>query len=154
MTNKYFSNKIVFFDYDAENKEEIFNTLTKELLKRNLVKENYYEKIVEREEKFPTGLQINKLGIAIPHSDSEFVNRSQIAFMRLKQPIEFYEMGSNKDIININMIFLLALKDGHEHPKMLQSLIEMFQKEEVMDELKRVSDANEFVEIMTLNNIY
>lgn len=92
------------------------------------MKDSFAENVLKREEVFPTGLLINDVGIAIPHTDAEHVNDSQIAFMSLKKPVTFYEMGTADKEISVSLIFMLALKEPHAQLEMLQKLITMFQK--------------------------
>lgn len=77
------------------------------------MKDSFAENVLKREEVFPTGLLINDVGIAIPHTDAEHVNDSQIAFMSLKTPVTFYEMGTADKEISVSLIFMLALKEPH-----------------------------------------
>ena len=65
-------------------KEEALQKLSEELRKKQCVTDDFYQNIIRREEIFPTGLAINGMGVAIPHTDSQYVNESQVAFMSLK----------------------------------------------------------------------
>lgn len=149
----YFNKDIAFFQVNAESQSDIFDFLSKELLKEDLITEEYGQKIVEREAIYPTGLLVNGIGVAIPHTDSFYVKSSQIAFLSLKNPVFFNEMGTNNSPIPVKLIFMLALKEAHEQPIMLQRLVELFQKKEVLKQLLEIETLTEFLNIMHANNL-
>ena len=54
---------------NISSKEEALTYLSDKLIEKGIVKESYKEAILNREKVFPTGLQFEKYGIAIPHTD-------------------------------------------------------------------------------------
>ena len=90
----YFGKKIALFQSEVNSQKEALSIIATCLYQTGLVKDSFAENVLKREEVFPTGLLINDVGIAIPHTDAEHVNDSQIAFMSLKKPVTFYEMGT------------------------------------------------------------
>lgn len=149
----YFDERIAFFKKNLEGKEGIFRLLSDELLSKNLVKEDFFEGIINREQVFPTGLVIGGIGVAIPHTDSIYVERSQVAFMSLEKPIIFYEMGSIDKEIEVQLIFMLALKEPHEQLSMLQKLIDMFQKKGVLSKFLEIEHTDQFIKIIQENGL-
>lgn len=149
----YFDKEIVFFKENFNRQEEILKCLSKELKEKDLVTDKYYANVLEREKKFPTGLFINGIGVAIPHTDSIYVKKSQIAFMSLEKPVTFFEMGSNDREVDVNLIFMLALKEPHEQLSILQNLIDMFQKDGTLKSLKNITMKNQFFELIHDNNL-
>ena len=53
------------------------------------VKSRVLDGITTREAEYPTGLEFNGIGFAIPHTDSVNVNKSQICFASLDEPVIF-----------------------------------------------------------------
>lgn len=88
----YFDQRLCFFHQKVESQDQLFQMMTDKMLEAGCVKENYYEGISNREKEYPTGLLVNQTGFAIPHTDSERVNKSQICFLSLDEPIEFEDM--------------------------------------------------------------
>ncbi|MDH6364244.1 PTS system galactitol-specific IIA component [Enterococcus sp. PF1-24] len=144
----YFNQGISFFQQEKDSQMEIFTQLAEALLQQDLVNEHFLENVIKREEIFPTGLNINGIGVAIPHTDSEYVKTSQIAFMSVRKPIIFYEMGTTDKAVPVQLIFMLALKEAHEQLGMLQKLIEMFQQPKVLAELLAVKEQQDFQKII------
>jgi len=144
----YFSNKIAYFQQSVKNQEEAFDILASQLLEVDCVTEDYLQNIIKREEAFSTGLLVNGVGIAIPHTDSQYVKTSQIAFLSTDEPIDFFEMGTNDKVVKVRLIFMLALKKADEQLETLQKLVEMIQKEEILQKLLTCTNQNEFFEIV------
>lgn len=149
----FFDQQIVLLEKDSKTKEEAFRLLADELIKTHCVNDQFYQNIVQREETFPTGLKINGIGVAIPHTDSKFVLRSQVAFMSLASPLSFIEMGSQEKKIDVSLLFMLALKEPHEQLGMLQNLISMFQTPGVLEALSSVTTKEAYLSIIEKNGL-
>ncbi|MBO0469362.1 PTS sugar transporter subunit IIA [Enterococcus sp. DIV0242_7C1] len=144
----YFDSEIAEFQVEVTDKEDAFKRLTEQLTEKNFITEDFLEHLIEREKDFPTGLAVKNMGVAIPHTDSEYVKRSQIAFMSLKNPITFFEMGTSDKPVEVQMIFMLALKEPHEQLEMLQKLISMIQQQEIMEQLYHCRTKTEFIQLI------
>lgn len=139
-------NKIIKLkERKLNNKKEVLEKLADILIEKKIVKESFKEAVIKRELKYPTGLQFESYGIALPHTESEYVNTSQIAIMTLEQPVKFIEMASDNKEIDVKTIFMLALKDKEQHIKILQKLIEIVQDEAVMNNLESFENSEENV---------
>lgn len=120
---------------DITDRKQALSYLADSLYKRGDVKESFSEAILDREEHFATGLAINGIGVAIPHTDNQHVIHSKIAVMTLKEPVEFLQMGSLTETVPVKVIFMLALEDAHGHLEMLSKLMEFFQDQKAVKEL-------------------
>ena len=105
----------------------------------------YKEAVIEREKVFPTGLQTEHIGIAIPHTDSHHVIEPAIAVAVLEQRVPFIQMGSDNETVQVEVLFMLALKKAEEQLEILQLLIELIQDEANMDKLKHAENAAEVI---------
>ena len=149
----YFDEKVSILNGSAKTKEEALSELANLMLTKNSVNESFLENVLKREEVYPTGLLVNGVGIAIPHTDSEYVKKSQLGFMSLETPVVFNEMGTLDKKVEVNLIFMLALKEAHEQLSMLQQLIEMFQNESVISSLFEIETEEEFIKLMESQNL-
>lgn len=141
------------FEINVKNinsKEEALTYLSDKLIEKEIVKESYKEAILNREKVFSTGLQFEKYGIAIPHTDVEHVNKEQIAVMTLENPVSFYQMGTNDVEVSVKVIFMLALKEAHSQLTILQQLIEILQDKEIMEKLMNMDEYTTFKEVKEL----
>ena len=62
--------ELIFLDFFANDYNDFFDKISDILYEKGYVKETFKNAIKKREEEFPTGLQVESLGIAIPHTDS------------------------------------------------------------------------------------
>ena len=147
------------FEINVKNissKEEALTYLSDKLIEKGIVKESYKEAILNREKVFPTGLQFEKYGIAIPHTDVEHVNKEKIAVMTLENPVSFYQMGTNDVEVSVKVIFMLALKEAHSQLSILQQLIEILQDKEIMERLMNMDEhttSKEVKDLLAVKNI-
>lgn len=143
-----FDAKIALFHQHAQNKEEALKLLADEFTKCGVAKESFYEGIITREKNFATGLTLNQMCVAIPHTDPEHVNRTQVGFMSLVEPVEFIEMGTEDKAIPVTMMFMLALKEAHEQLDMLMKLMDVFQNDDLMERFKKASTYEEYYQLI------
>ena len=150
---KYFDKQIAVFHQNPESKEAIFRTLSDELMRIGAVNDQFCDNLMKREVTYPTGLLINGIGVAIPHTDSEYVYYSQVGFMSLASPVEFYQMGTTDEPVPVSLIFVLALKEAHEQLSMLQLLVEMFQTAGVLKALEKIDNKTELAKLLADNGL-
>lgn len=151
--SKYFDAKITLFNQHAENKEEALKLLADEFIKTEVAKDSFYDGLISREKEFPTGLSLNNMCVAIPHTDIEHVNRTQVGFMSLDTPVEFIEMGTDDKLIPVKLIFMLALKEAHQQLEMLTKLMDVFQNDELMEKFVNVDNFEDFYELIKESGI-
>ena len=140
--------KIALFHQHADSKEEALKLLADRFIETGVSKETFYDGLINREKEFPTGLSLNNMCVAIPHTDIEHVNRTQIGFMSLDAPVEFIEMGTDDKVIPVTMMFMLALKEAHQQLEMLTRLMDVFQNDELMERFAQVDDYDTFYDLI------
>ena len=144
----FFDERIALFNVEATSSEEVIKIAANELYKRGIVKENFYEHVMLREKEFPTGLATDKYGVAIPHTDSKYVNRSQIEFISLKSPVKFKNMGNVSEDVEVTHVFMIAMSKPHEQSEILVKLMEMFADEGLMQKMHECSSDSEYESIL------
>lgn len=142
-----FDKKIALFHQVVNDQNEAFELLTKQFVEADVVQPNFLEGIKEREKNYPTGLQSDTVGFAIPHTDSKYVKRNQLGFMSLDKPVAFKSMADPDEEIQVELIIMMAIQ-GHDQAEMLGRLMEMFMNEAIVNKLKTVSDFDSFYEIV------
>ena len=143
-----FEEKIALFNQKASNKEEALKLLADEFMKKGVAKDTFYDAILSREKTFATGLSCNNMCVAIPHTDPEHVNKVQLGFMTLQEPVDFIEMGTEDKHIGVTIIIMMALKEAHQQLDMLMKLMDVFQNDEVMDRLSKVQNFDELFAVI------
>ncbi len=119
----------------VSSQEELFDVMSTPLVQAGKVKPDFSCHVLDREQRFPTGLPFDSFGAAIPHTDPENVISPSIAVATLQDPVDFQVMGSPELNVAVSLVFMLALDDGHAHIKFLQQVVKLAQDKEKVSEL-------------------
>ena len=111
-----------------------------------LFKSTWLEAVIKRESEFPTGLP-TLIPVAIPHTDSVHVNADGVGFFKLKNPIEFGEMGSLDDKVQVKMILPLLITNPKEQVDLLMAVIGALQDAEFLNALDAAGSTKEIISI-------
>ena len=143
------SQEFMYCNYSFSCKEELFDQLTNDLVDQGIVEEGFAQALKDREKSFPTGLPV-KHGVAIPHTDGTLVNSDRLLFVTLNEPIIFNEMGGDEDDeVAVQVVIMLAVKEGKKHLNILQNLIEAIQKDGFVTQLLESENTNGMQETIT-----
>lgn len=151
MSNPLFNRKLMILDIDASSAEEALAFMSKRLIEEGIVKESFTQAILDREAEFSTGLPGFGRGVAIPHADPEHVNVSALAVGILRHPVHFRMMGNHDELIDAEVLFMLALKESHSHMSVLQSLMDVIQNEALLTQIKEAHTQESLYELMSAN---
>ena len=104
---------LIFLNPKVESINMLFELMCAELEKRGWIEADFFNSLIERERKFPTGLDTGKIKIALPHTDPDKVIIEGMAVAIIKKPLDFAEMGyQGKRLVPVSIVFLLLLKKG------------------------------------------
>lgn len=132
----FFNKKIIKLGVNAKSDTEIINILADALKQQNIIKPDYLKHVLAREEEYPTGFPLEDgIGVAIPHTDSKYVNESQIAVVTLKKPVVFKNMVDATKKVKVNLVFMIAMNQPHEQAKLLSNLMAFCQNKKAVQEL-------------------
>lgn len=138
---------LIFIDVEAGTSDEVFRKLGGVLTEKGFGKETYVQALIDREAEYPTGLNIDGCGIAIPHTPADFVNESATCIGILKNPVNFLEMGTDEDVA-VKMVFVLCVTDPQKHMEQLQRIVSIIQDKSVLEKLQKTRNVNEIIEII------
>ena len=150
----YLDKELCLFQLEVKDQKELFQVMSEQLKNAGCVKDSFLEGITNREQEFPTGLEVNQIGFAIPHTDSAHVNSSQICFASLKEPLVFSDMTDKSHEIHVRLVFMLAMSQPHEQIDTLQNLVSLFQNEEKVNELLACTTKEAFIELVHSAGVY
>mgnify|MGYP006306888205 CR=1 FL=1 len=139
------SEELTVFDVDTKCKDVVIEDLADLFLAKNIVHDSYLDAVLERERHIPTGLITKVGGIAIPHTDPEYVKRSAIAIGRMKEPVKFNNMANPKEQVDVNVVFLLAIADKEQVNPVLSKMAELLQNEIAFKTLLEIDNPRDFV---------
>ena len=149
----YVKTPLIFVQESFSNSIEIFEQVYEHALELGWVRSDFLERIKQREETFPTGIQLEKFGAAIPHTDAECILTEFVAVITNKEPVQFTSMEDKNKKVNTDVIFILGLNQPHAQLEMLQSLMGLLQNETVLSELLLATTENELVTTIKKNQL-
>jgi PTS system galactitol-specific IIA component len=142
---------LILDDLDAGTREEALRRMAEILVQRGFCKPQFVQAILDREAAHPSGLPMPGLKIAIPHTDADHVNRSALLFARLRKAVEFRSMGSPDEKLQVGMISMFALKEKKLIGDLLETLLTVYQHEEVLAALAGAADRKAMFSILKEN---
>ena len=149
--NKILESALVFVQEEFNTAEEVIIFLSKKLLAEGYVKKDFLPAVLERERKYPTGLYLGAINVAIPHTDIKYVIRSGIAIVTLKTPVKFKKMDDPEKEIPVHIVFLLSVLDPKGYVGFLSKLTRSFKDESFIQKLYLEKNPSKLVE--SLKNI-
>jgi galactitol PTS system EIIA component len=140
---------LVMQNIEFDNWMDVLKIISNKLYEKGFVNKEFYEALIEREIKFPTGLPIDgAIKVAIPHVYPEFVEKSGIGIGILAKPVLFGEMGSSTRKIPCSIVFVLALKDANNHLKLLQRLMDFITCKKNIEKMMIAKDKDSIIGLM------
>jgi PTS system galactitol-specific IIA component len=146
---KFFKDELIKVHVNCENKEQLFEVIFQEAFQKGYVSESFLEKLKEREAVFPTGLNMGKYNVAIPHTDPDHVYEQFIAVATLEHPVPFYLMDDNTKQVDVNVVFLLGLNEPHNQLAVLQELMGVIQDGNKIEELLKSTSSEEIRKVLS-----
>lgn len=146
------------FVSNAKTQDEVFAETADKLLTAGYVKEEFLAHVKEREANYPTGIDVSPISdklpnVAIPHTEGEFVNERIIVPVKLTNPIEFHNMISPADVLEVKFLFMILNNDPEGQANILAQIMDFLGKIPVDDlnNLFNMSDATEIYNFLDKN---
>ena len=139
---------LIKLNMTCANSEQAIRELGTMLFESGRVKSTYVEAVVKREKTYPTGLPGPKIGVAIPHTDSNHVNESAIAIGILAQPVVFHVMGNPTETLPVEIVIMLAVESPEKQLGVLRKLAETFQDGPLLQRLKNATSQVEVCKLL------
>ena len=148
MYSKLVIPELVFFGESFDDQEDFFKKSSKKLLELGYVTEGYFKAVVEREASYPTGLALENISIAIPHTNPEFIVNPFIAAYHLRNAVAFTQMATRDVTIQSEFILALGIKEPQEQVGMLSKIIEVLNDPEFVKEYQSLSNQEQLVKLL------
>lgn len=139
---------LILMEMEASSSQDVFRQLGGVLIKEGYAKDSYIDALLTREKEYPTGLDIDGFGVAIPHTDVSHVNRAGTAIAVLKSPVTFLQMGTDDEEVSVKLVFMLSVTDPDAHIDELQKILAVIQDTEVLKKLAGAENAQEIIDII------
>lgn len=140
MAKELFKKDAIFIS-EKKNQRDVFKEIVPNLQKLGLVKEDFLENLLIREDKYPTGISLKPLSrqlpdIAIPHTEGKYVNTSMIVPIVLKEKIEFKNMVNPPESLPVKFMFMILSKDSDVHAEILGNIMDFLSQQSTEDLIK------------------
>lgn len=134
---------------DAADAGDAIRQITHLFVLTNHAFPEFADDVISREGTFPTGLPTEPLAVAIPHADPDQVSQSAVAVGLLNAPVKFSQMGTDGSIVlDVTVIFLLAIKETEKQVDMIQQLITLIQSPDILVKLSAAEHPSDVMDII------
>lgn len=133
--NPVIDSGLMLLGLKVNSNEELIRTMGQQLVDRDWVKTGFIEAILKREKEYPTGLPIGEIAAAIPHTDAAYVLRSAMVVCVLPEPVKFHNMADPDEILDVRIVFMLAMKEPAFQVTWLKKLMGLLSKPDLMKKI-------------------
>ena len=132
--------ELILPELDAEDAADAIRQFGALFAAHGFVKESYVDAVLAREMEYPTGLQLEGMALAMPHTSGAHVNEAAIGVAKLKKPVIFGHMGDGETKVKAEMLFMIAVKDPNGHLETLRRIMKVFTDQESLALFKAAHD--------------
>ena len=144
--SEYMRENLIFLDVEAKGKIELLRSMADRVALDNRISDAhaFIEEVLVRERLESTGIGD---GFALPHARTDKVTDIFIAFVRIKEPIEYKSVDDKA----VQLLFLIGtpVKDVQNYLKLLAKLTRLLKKEGMKHNLSSAKTAKEVLEIIS-----
>lgn len=140
--------KLILLKHKFKDSAEVLSTMGGLAKEQGLVDDTYLPAILEREKKFPTGLEL-PISIAIPHIDTG-VKRSFVSITTLEEPVSFNNMDGSENEVKAQIVFVFGIMDPKDQLAILRKFAASFADKE---KIQPLLDAESEAELLDILNV-
>ena len=113
---------------EQQDQKSVFKEIAHKLFEKGLVTEEYLDNLIDREEHYPTALPLSPIdsslpNIAIPHTESQFVNVTRIVPVKLEHAITFHNMILPDEKLEVSFLFMILNNEEKEQAGLLAAIM-------------------------------
>ena len=126
--------------------EEVLEELSNAAIKAGYAKPGYHKAILEREAKYPTGLHIPLIEVAIPHADAEWAIKPSVTIGILEKPVAFGSMDGSGGDVMAGLVFMLTIEEPKDHINFLRAFSNVMGQPEILVEFAKSGNSEMIIE--------
>lgn len=138
--------ELIIYGVEAKDYEDAIRQVGQKFLQEGFVKDTYIDAVVEREKVFATGLELEGISIAMPHTDVIHVNKPGVTVAKLAHPVEFEHMGEPGRKVQAEMLFMMAITNPEDQIGTITNVLGVFQNKEALKAFKDAKSEEELYE--------
>lgn len=140
---QYLNYNMIFLNQSFESTDQLFEFVADRASKEGLVTDQFLPKIKTRESTYPTGLQLENQGVAIPHTDADTIRKDFIAIITNTKNVPFKRMDDPNAQVDVKLAFVLGLSQPHAQLEMLQALMTLLQDDTFLTQIESASTVDD-----------
>lgn len=140
--------QLIAVSIDADTKDAIMETMGGRFVELGYCESSYIQALKDRELEFPTGIDIDGVGVAMPHTDVSHVKRAGIGIATLKQPVTFVHMATDDTPVEVKVVFMLAVDDPGRHLEKIQDILAVIQDKKTLERIMTAGNPEEVINII------
>lgn len=144
----FINEDLINTNIECSTKRNFFQNVHDSLYKLGYVTDEFNEKISERERVFPTAIDIGNYGIAIPHTDTQYILKEFISIYTFKKPLIFKSMKNTEENVSVYVAFILGFNKSHSRLKVLTELMSLIRNIELIEKIINENSSKEILNII------
>lgn len=126
---------LIFLNLKAEDNKEVLQIMGDAMIREEYGDQGFTEALLKREKDYPTGLDVDGIGVAIPHTDAEHVKKEGISIAVLDRPVEFDAMGEENCQIPVKIVIMFTVAGKNKHIDRLLQILALIKDEKILQGL-------------------
>lgn len=146
LLKKIINEKLYCFYDSIDSWEEAIIKNAEPLITNNYVDNRYTKAVIDCiKEHGPYIILVPN--VAMPHSteSAEGIFKTGVSFMKVNEPVKFDENDEEK---NAQLFFMVASENSDQHLINIQNLCEIFENQNLLDNLTKVNNEAELIELV------
>ncbi|MCC2816944.1 PTS sugar transporter subunit IIA [Lachnoclostridium pacaense] len=140
--------RLITVSMDVDSKDGIMENMGGRFVELGYCRSSYIQALKDREVEFPTGIDIDGVGVAMPHTDVSHVNRAGIGIATLKKPVAFVHMATDDTLVPVRVVFMLAVDDPQKHLEKIQDILAVIQDKKTLEIIMKAEKTEDIINII------
>lgn len=141
-------NELMLLKHADVARQQLFREVNQILTARDMVLPSYLDALIAREDNNPTAMQLENMGVAIPHVDIEHIKEEKLVVVTCPEGMEFKQAEDPDLSMKVHVIFFLLLKEKDAHIEFLMKLIGLFRQTDKMNLILQSDSKQEVKKIL------
>lgn len=147
MTKLNFSADDILLQLEASDQRDALSKICAHLLAEGKIKPDYEEHLLARESEYPTGLELGELNVAIPHTDWEYSNTTQIVVATLAHPVTWHSMEDSDETLEVGIVILSLFNEPSHQLEALQGIMRVVQAQQSVAEIANAQSPQQVIAV-------
>ena len=131
----------------AASEEEVIHQLCEHLTAQKTIVPGYEESLLERDDNYPTGLELGEICAAIPHTDPQYARATKLVVATLANPVAWKNMEDPDEQVQVSVVVLSLFDKPEKQIDALQKIMGVIQDQDTLKKALNASNVDEVGDI-------